>query len=86
MAESVADQIKAAGIAGLHVRVRGPGGNGNKRTAPRTYSASLDDLRRAGDAILASAGTAFDFGTSVVLAVEDGALALGPSQRLAASR
>jgi len=27
MAESVAEDIKAAGIDGLHVRVRGPGGN-----------------------------------------------------------
>jgi len=34
MAETVAEQVKAAGLSGLHVRVRGPGGNGNKSPGP----------------------------------------------------
>ncbi|ELZ66808.1 30S ribosomal protein S11 [Haloferax sp. Atlit-10N] len=47
MAESVADQIKAAGIAGLHVRVRGPGGNRNKSPGPGAQ-ATIRALARAG--------------------------------------
>ncbi|ELZ78608.1 MULTISPECIES: 30S ribosomal protein S11 [Haloferax] len=47
MAESVADQIKAAGISGLHVRVRGPGGNRNKSPGPGAQ-ATIRALARAG--------------------------------------
>ncbi|MFC7202028.1 30S ribosomal protein S11 [Haloferax namakaokahaiae] len=47
MAESVADQIKAAGISGLHVRVRGPGGNLNKSPGPGAQ-ATIRALARAG--------------------------------------
>ncbi len=47
MAEAVADEIKAAGIEGLHVRVRGPGGNLNKSPGPGAQ-ATIRALARAG--------------------------------------
>jgi len=47
MAETVAEQVKAAGIGGLHVRVRGPGGNGNKSPGPGAQ-ATIRALARAG--------------------------------------
>lgn len=47
MAETVADEIKAAGIDGLHVRVRGPGGNLNKSPGPGAQ-ATIRALARAG--------------------------------------
>jgi len=34
MAEVVAERVKDAGLEGVHVRVRGPGGNLNKSTGP----------------------------------------------------
>lgn len=47
MAESVADEIKAAGIEGLHIRVRGPGGNQQKNPGPGAQ-ATIRALARAG--------------------------------------
>jgi small subunit ribosomal protein S11 len=47
MAEAVAEEIKAAGITGLHVRVRGPGGNLNKSPGPGAQ-ATIRALARAG--------------------------------------
>ena len=47
MAETVAEEVKAAGIGGLHVRVRGPGGNGNKSPGPGAQ-ATIRALARAG--------------------------------------
>ncbi|MCL9817880.1 30S ribosomal protein S11 [Natronocalculus amylovorans] len=47
MAETVAEQVKAAGLSGLHVRVRGPGGNGNKSPGPGAQ-ATIRALARAG--------------------------------------
>ena len=47
MAETVAEEVKAAGIAGLHIRVRGPGGNGNKSPGPGAQ-ATIRALARAG--------------------------------------
>ncbi|WP_435194086.1 30S ribosomal protein S11 [Natronomonas sp. EA1] len=47
MAEAVADEIKAAGIEGLHVRVRGPGGNLQKNPGPGAQ-ATIRALARAG--------------------------------------
>jgi small subunit ribosomal protein S11 len=47
MAEAVADEIKAAGIEGLHVRVRGPGGNQQKNPGPGAQ-ATIRALARAG--------------------------------------
>jgi small subunit ribosomal protein S11 len=47
MAESVAEEIKAAGIEGLHVRVRGPGGNQQKNPGPGAQ-ATIRALARAG--------------------------------------
>ncbi len=47
MAESVAEQVKEAGIYGVHVRVRGPGGNGNKSPGPGAQ-ATIRALARAG--------------------------------------
>ena len=47
MAESIADEIKAAGIEGLHVRVRGPGGNLQKNPGPGAQ-ATIRALARAG--------------------------------------
>jgi len=39
MVESLADEIRAAGIEGLHVRVRGPGGNLQKSPGPGAQAA-----------------------------------------------
>ena len=47
MAEVVAEKAKAAGIEGVHVRVRGPGGNGNKSRGPGAQ-ATIRALARAG--------------------------------------
>ena len=47
MAEAVADDIQEAGITGLHVRVRGPGGNLNKSPGPGAQ-ATIRALARAG--------------------------------------
>jgi small subunit ribosomal protein S11 len=47
MAESIAEEIKAAGIEGLHVRVRGPGGNQQKSAGPGAQ-ATIRALARAG--------------------------------------
>lgn len=47
MAETVADEVKAAGIKGVHVRVRGPGGNGTKSPGPGSQ-ATIRALARAG--------------------------------------
>jgi len=47
MAEVVAEKAKAAGIDGVHVRVRGPGGNGNKSPGPGAQ-ATIRALARAG--------------------------------------
>jgi small subunit ribosomal protein S11 len=47
MAEVVAEEVKAAGITGLHVRVRGPGGNRNKSPGPGAQ-ATIRALARAG--------------------------------------
>jgi small subunit ribosomal protein S11 len=47
MAEAVAEEIKTAGITGLHVRVRGPGGNLNKSPGPGAQ-ATIRALARAG--------------------------------------
>ena len=47
MAETVAEEIEAAGIEGLHVRVRGPGGNDNKSPGPGAQ-ATIRALARAG--------------------------------------
>ena len=47
MAERVAEQVMAAGIEGVHVRVRGPGGN--TRTGPGPGAqATIRALARAG--------------------------------------
>jgi small subunit ribosomal protein S11 len=47
MAEVVAEEIKAAGIEGVHVRVRGPGGNQQKNPGPGAQ-ATIRALARAG--------------------------------------
>jgi small subunit ribosomal protein S11 len=47
MAETVAEEVKAKGITGLHVRVRGPGGNRNKSPGPGAQ-ATIRALARAG--------------------------------------
>ncbi|WP_338729273.1 30S ribosomal protein S11 [Haladaptatus sp. DJG-WS-42] len=47
MAETVAEEIHAAGITGLHVRVRGPGGNLQKNPGPGAQ-ATIRALARAG--------------------------------------
>lgn len=47
MAESVAEEIKAAGFDGVHVRVRGPGGNEQKNAGPGAQ-ATIRALARAG--------------------------------------
>ena len=47
MAERVAEEVKAAGIEGVHVRVRGPGGNGTKSPGPGSQ-ATIRALARAG--------------------------------------
>jgi small subunit ribosomal protein S11 len=47
MAESIAEEVKAAGIKGVHVRVRGPGGNSIKSPGPGSQ-ATIRALARAG--------------------------------------
>jgi len=47
MAEVVAEEVKAAGLDGLHIRVRGPGGNDNKSPGPGAQ-ATIRALARAG--------------------------------------
>ena len=47
MAEEVAEQILAQGIDGVHVRVRGPGGNQQKSPGPGAQ-ATIRALARAG--------------------------------------
>jgi len=48
MAEVVAERVKDAGLEGVHVRVRGPGGNNlNKSTGPGAQ-ATIRALSRAG--------------------------------------
>ncbi len=47
MAEVVAEEVQSAGIDGLHVRVRGPGGNLQKNTGPGAQ-ATIRALARAG--------------------------------------
>lgn len=47
MAEVVAEKAQAAGVYGVHVRVRGPGGNGNKSPGPGAQ-ATIRALARAG--------------------------------------
>jgi small subunit ribosomal protein S11 len=47
MAEVVADEVQDAGIDGVHVRVRGPGGNLQKNPGPGAQ-ATIRALARAG--------------------------------------
>jgi len=47
MAETVAEEVLAAGVEGVHVRVRGPGGNDNKSPGPGAQ-ATIRALARAG--------------------------------------
>ncbi|MFP4626854.1 MAG: 30S ribosomal protein S11 [Natronomonas sp.] len=47
MAEVVAEEVQDAGIDGLHVRVRGPGGNQQTNTGPGAQ-ATIRALARAG--------------------------------------
>ena len=47
MAETVAEEVLAAGVEGVHVRVRGPGGNANKSPGPGAQ-ATIRALARAG--------------------------------------
>ena len=47
MAEVVAEQVQDAGIDGVHVRVRGPGGNLQKNPGPGAQ-ATIRALARAG--------------------------------------
>jgi len=47
MAETVAEEVKGAGIEGLHVRVRGPGGNQQQNPGPGAQ-ATIRALARAG--------------------------------------
>jgi small subunit ribosomal protein S11 len=47
MAEVVAEEIKAAGLAGVDVRVRGPGGNQQNNPGPGAQ-ATIRALARAG--------------------------------------
>lgn len=47
MAETVAEEVKAAGIDGVHVRVRGPGGNLQQNPGPGAQ-ATIRALARAG--------------------------------------
>ncbi len=47
MADVVAEEVKAAGIDGLHIRVRGPGGNLQKNPGPGAQ-ATIRALARAG--------------------------------------
>ncbi|PSP81528.1 30S ribosomal protein S11 [Halobacteriales archaeon QS_1_68_20] len=47
MAETVAEQVQEAGIEGVHVRVRGPGGNRQGNPGPGAQ-ATIRALARAG--------------------------------------
>ena len=47
MAETVAEDAQEAGLEGVHVRVRGPGGNANKSPGPGAQ-ATIRALARAG--------------------------------------
>jgi small subunit ribosomal protein S11 len=47
MAEVIAEEVQAAGVEGVHVRVRGPGGNLNKSPGPGAQAA-IRALARAG--------------------------------------
>ncbi len=47
MADTVAEEVKAAGIDGLHIRVRGPGGNLQQNPGPGAQ-ATIRALARAG--------------------------------------
>ncbi|WP_135534153.1 MULTISPECIES: 30S ribosomal protein S11 [Halostella] len=47
MAETVAEDVLAAGVEGVHVRVRGPGGNLQKSPGPGAQ-ATIRALARAG--------------------------------------
>jgi small subunit ribosomal protein S11 len=47
MAEVVAEEVQAAGLEGLHVKVRGPGGNQQKSPGPGAQ-ATIRALARAG--------------------------------------
>src|SRR6056297_1703045 len=47
MAEKVAEEVKAAGIDGVHVNVRGPGGNLQQNSGPGAQ-ATIRALARAG--------------------------------------
>ncbi|MFC7070740.1 30S ribosomal protein S11 [Halobaculum lipolyticum] len=47
MAEGVAEQLKAQGIEGVHVRIRGPGGNAQKSPGPGAQP-TIRALARAG--------------------------------------
>ena len=47
MAEVVAEEVQAAGLKGLHVKVRGPGGNLQKSPGPGAQ-ATIRALARAG--------------------------------------
>ena len=47
MAEVVAEEVQAAGLEGLHVKVRGPGGNLQKSPGP-VAQATIRALARAG--------------------------------------
>jgi len=47
MAEQVAEELKAQGVEGLHVRVRGPGGNQQKNPGPGAQ-ATIRALARSG--------------------------------------
>lgn len=47
MAEAVAEEVQDAGIDGVHVRVRGPGGNQQKNPGPGAQ-ATIRALARAG--------------------------------------
>jgi len=47
MAEKVAEEVQAQGVEGVHVRVRGPGGNQQKNPGPGAQ-ATIRALARAG--------------------------------------
>jgi SSU ribosomal protein S11P len=47
MAEAVAEQVKAEGVDGVHVRVRGPGGNQQQSPGPGAQ-ATIRALARSG--------------------------------------
>jgi small subunit ribosomal protein S11 len=47
MAEQIAEQLQEQGVAGVHVRVRGPGGNQQRNPGPGAQAA-IRALARAG--------------------------------------